>query len=104
MIRQRLVDANPAVTDYQRELAASLNLIGHTQGDIGQTDEALQSLEKGRAIAQKLVDVHPARNEFYSALGYIYNAMGLLQWRTGHMKEALQGARGRAATLAEARR
>ncbi len=56
---QKLADANPADTEYQRDLAKSYNSIGFVLDEIGKTDEGLKALDSALAIRQKLADANP---------------------------------------------
>ena len=58
-ILQKLADANPADTEYQRDLAKSYNSIGFVLDEIGKTDEGLKALDSALAIRQKLADANP---------------------------------------------
>ena len=63
-IRQKLADANPAVTEFQSDLAASHNNIGILLSETGKPAEALKAYESARAIRQKLADANPAVTQF----------------------------------------
>ncbi len=56
MIEQKLVDANPAVTQFQQSLAGSYINIGILQREAGNTGEALASFRTALAIQQRLAD------------------------------------------------
>ena len=59
-ISQKLAEANPAVTQFQSDLAQSHNDIGFLHQESGHLAVALASLEQARAILQKLADANPA--------------------------------------------
>ena len=59
-IRQKLVDDNPAVTDFRLYVADSHNGIGIVQSDRGKPVEAMESYGRALAIYRKLADDNPA--------------------------------------------
>ena len=67
-IRQKLADANPAVTEFQSDLAWSHNNIGTLLSQTGKPAEALAAYRKALAIRQKLADANPAVTQFQSDL------------------------------------
>ena len=93
-IRQRLADTNPASTQFQSELARSLNSIAIVESATGHSKEGLQKFEHARLIRQKLVDANPAVTEFQCDLATSHFNVGHLLRTTGQPKEALQAPRG----------
>lgn len=89
VIRQRLADANPEVTQFQNDLAASYHDIGSIHRASGQATEALESYARARAICQKLADADPSDTQFQSGLAQSHNDIGYVQQETGHLAEAL---------------
>jgi serine/threonine-protein kinase len=77
-IQQKLADANPAVTEFQRGLATNYNVIGIVQVGMGKPEEALTAFRKTLAIQQKLADANPAVAEFQFDLSHTHNNIGLL--------------------------
>ena len=58
-IRQALADANPHVTQFQRDLAISLSGIGHLRQVEGQAAEAAEAYRKALAILERLPQLPP---------------------------------------------
>jgi tetratricopeptide (TPR) repeat protein len=88
-VRQKLADANPAVTAFQRDLAQSLFHIGHVLQDTGKLPEALKAYQRALAIRQKLADASPAVTEFQRDLALSHSNIGDMLSRTGKPAEAL---------------
>ena len=65
-IRQKLADANPAVTEFQRDLAAATTASAALLRRHGKPAEAAEVVE-ALAIRQKLADDNPAVTEFQRA-------------------------------------
>ncbi len=63
-IRQKLAEANPAVTEFRRDLATSYNSIGGILDATGKTDEAMKVLNSALTIRQKLAEANPTVVEF----------------------------------------
>ena len=63
-IRQKLADANPAITEFQSNMAQSHADMGWLLVMTGKPTEALVSYRKALAIRQKLVDANPAVTMF----------------------------------------
>jgi len=64
----RLADGNPAVTQFQNDLARTHNSICILQWQAGKPAEALESCRRAQVIFQKLADESPAVSEFQSGL------------------------------------
>jgi tetratricopeptide (TPR) repeat protein len=82
-IRQKLTDANPAVSAFQSELATSHYNSGVVLYEMGNMAAALQAYQKALAIQQKLADANPAVTDFQRDLatnqieiGYVLLQMG----------------------------
>ncbi len=71
-----LADANPAVAEYQRDLASSHYGIGLLLGQTGRPNESLAAFEQARAIQQKLADANPSVTQFQSQLAMSYTGIG----------------------------
>ncbi len=67
-IRQKLVNANPDVADYQIDLARSLNNIAVLLIATGKTAEALKASQAALAIRQKLADASPSASQLQAEL------------------------------------
>ena len=89
-IREKLSDANPAVTDFQYGLAVSQVNVGNLLRTTGRYDEALRGTEQAREIQQRLVDTNPNVTEFVNYLAEIHNNIGVAQGQTGHPDDALR--------------
>jgi tetratricopeptide (TPR) repeat protein len=88
-IRQKLADANPAVTQFPCDVAASHHNIGLSLRHTGKPEEALTEYRKALAIRQKLVDANPAVTEFQQRLAYGHANIGTLLAGTGRPAEAM---------------
>jgi serine/threonine-protein kinase len=89
-IFQKLADANPAVTDSQKNLADSHYNIGRLLSATGKPAEALQAYESALAIRQKLADANPAVTRFQIDLAASHKNIGLLLSDIGKPAEALK--------------
>jgi tetratricopeptide (TPR) repeat protein len=89
-IRQKLVEANPAVTGFQSELALSHYNVAHVLLETGKPAEALKEYQKAVDIQQRLADAYPAVLEFQSYLTLSHYDIGWLLAKTGKPAEALQ--------------
>jgi serine/threonine-protein kinase len=90
---QRLVDANPSVTEFQTNLAAGQVKIGNLLRETGQPADALKSLEAALAIQQKLAEANPSVSTFQRELAVGLNDIGILLWDTGKPADALKSYR-----------
>jgi serine/threonine-protein kinase len=88
-IQQQLADANPAVPEFQRDLADLHNTIGIDLQMTGKPEEALTAWRKALAIQQKLADANPAVTDFQHQLGMIHHNIGMLLSLTGRWEEAM---------------
>jgi serine/threonine protein kinase/tetratricopeptide (TPR) repeat protein len=89
-IRQKLADANPAVTEFHRDLATN----HHSIGDVllwqtGSLGEAMVSYRKALTIRQKLADASPAAAGLQRDLATTHNSIGSLLRSTAKPEEAL---------------
>jgi serine/threonine-protein kinase len=89
VIQQKLADANPTVTDFQRDLAKTHQRIGVVLWRSGKLDESLESSRQALAIQQKLADASPAVADFQLDLAKTHNNLGVLLWERGRPEEAL---------------
>jgi tetratricopeptide (TPR) repeat protein len=87
---QKLVDANPAGTRFQSDLAWSHSNIGTLLAQTGELVEALKAYEKARDLREKLVDANPAVTEFQSALAGSHYRIGEVLQQTGELVKALK--------------
>src|SRR5262249_29483846 len=88
-IRQKLVKDNPAVTEYQNDLAVMLHNMGALLEEEGKRGEALKVYTQAREILQKLVKSHPAVPKYQKDLALTLINMGSLRRQMQQPKEAL---------------
>ncbi len=74
---QKLVDDNPAVTEFRSMLAGSQGSFGWLLSSTGKPAEGEAEFRKSLALRQKLADDHPAVTEFRSGLAYSHNDLGV---------------------------
>jgi tetratricopeptide (TPR) repeat protein len=89
-VRQKLADANPAVTEFQKDVANSHYNIGNVLDELGRPAEGLQEYQKALAIRQKLAVANPADTALQFNLGYSHNNIGFVLLRSGKPSEALK--------------
>jgi tetratricopeptide (TPR) repeat protein len=87
-IQQKLVDATPAVTEFQLPLAYSHYNIAVVLSRTGKAAEALKGFQKGLEIMQKLADANPAVPNFQNDLAFGHNQIGRLHAREKRLNEA----------------
>ena len=87
-IRQKLADANPAVTEFQAHLAMSHTNIGILLKETGKPAEALASFKAALAIQQRLADANPTVTEFQIDLANTHLETGDVLRLTGQPAEA----------------
>jgi serine/threonine protein kinase/tetratricopeptide (TPR) repeat protein len=93
-IWQQLADANPAVVDYQRDLAHSYNEVGLLlMMHLGRPEEALTGLRKALAIFQKLADADRAVINFQFGLAINHDVIGWCLLNLGKPVEAAEADR-----------
>jgi tetratricopeptide (TPR) repeat protein len=88
-IRQKLLDANPAIPAFQSQLVGSHLNIGNLLRDTGQPAEALNEYQKALAIARQLADGNPAVARFQSDLAGSRLSIGYVLSQRGKSAEAL---------------
>jgi serine/threonine-protein kinase len=88
-IRKRLVDTNPGVAEFRRDLATSDSETGNLLHQTGRTSEALASYERARAAFRQLADTHPNLAHVRIGLAETHNRLGLLLTQTGQTSAAL---------------
>ena len=89
-IFQKLADANPTVTEFQRSLAISHNDTGNLLMATGQPAAALLAYESAFALYQKLGDENPTVTEFQRYPAASRGNMRILLRGTGQPAEALK--------------
>jgi tetratricopeptide (TPR) repeat protein len=88
-IQQKLVDANPAVTDFQRLLARTHDRIGWFLLTMGRPVEGVEASRKASDIMQKLIDANPANSLFQAILANSQTNIGRGLDRQKRLAEAL---------------
>jgi serine/threonine-protein kinase len=92
--RERLADANPSVSAFQRDLAITHNNIAILLRDTGKPADALKSHKAALAIRTKLADANPSVTAFQLHLANSHNNIGILLSETGKPADALKSYRG----------
>ncbi|MDN2579937.1 tetratricopeptide repeat protein [Aquibium sp. ELW1220] len=90
---ERLVDIDPANTDWQRDLFVSLTRIGDAERRLGNGDAALNAHRKGLAIAEALNLRDPANPEWQRDLSVSLTKIGDVELRLGNGDAALDAYR-----------
>ena len=93
-IRRKLVDDNPADTEFRNRLAVSHNNLGILLSQTGKPSEAEAEYREALAIRRKLADDNPAVTDFRSGLAQSHNSLGSLLAETGKLAEAEAEFRG----------
>jgi tetratricopeptide (TPR) repeat protein len=89
-IEQKLADANPTVTAFQKVLAESLNNIGNLLSETGRLADALKAHESALTIQQKLAKANPSVTEYQRGLAGSHNNIGNRLSATGKPADALK--------------
>jgi tetratricopeptide (TPR) repeat protein len=89
-INQKLVDANPNVTEFQQELASNYSNLGFCQFSAGHPAEALESLQRCMTLLKNLVNDNPPVTRFQSNLALIYSNIAGLHSASGQFPAALE--------------
>ena len=87
MLWQSLRQAEPANTEYQRELANTYNLIAVLHDQRGRLGESLQAHEQAFALRRALVAAHPDDPSFRNALASSLNNLGVLLNKTSTQQQ-----------------
>ena len=77
-LRQKIVDENSAVTEFQNRLAGSHNALGVLLGQTGRPALAEAEYRAALAIQQKLADENPTVTDFRGRLAQSHNSFGSL--------------------------
>jgi tetratricopeptide (TPR) repeat protein len=93
VLRQRLADANPAATAFQRDLAQGHHNIGFVLMQTGKPAEGLAAYREALAIQQRLADANPAVADFQSDLAQTHHTMGYALAQLGKPADALAAYR-----------
>ena len=94
-----LADANPSVTEFQRDLAGSDSNIGFLLIQTRKPDEALKFFQAALAIGAKLADANPSVTRFQSDLATAYLNLGSALAETGAPADGLNSYRAALAIL-----
>ena len=82
-IQEHCLRENPAVTEFQGDLAESHYSIGNLLQETGKPAEALAAYEQARAIQERLARENPTVTKFQSDLATSHNNIGDLLSETG---------------------
>src|SRR5262249_27665835 len=98
-ILQKLADANPAITDFQSNLANTHLEMGDVLRLTGQPAEARASYEEALAIIDRLIKVQPAFADLLQVfLVFGLKGLGATQWTAGQAADAVASWRRAVAT------
>jgi eukaryotic-like serine/threonine-protein kinase len=86
---EKLANANPYASQFQRDLAVGYVNIGNILSVTDKPAEAMKAYESALAIRRKLADANPSVSQFKSDLADCHNNMSLLLRSTGKLAEAL---------------
>ena len=92
-ITQKLVKANPSITEFQRVLATSQAYVGDLLTRMGKRTEALAAYGVLRGILQKLADANPSVAEFQRMLADSVLRIGSFRQADGHVADAVEAYR-----------
>jgi hypothetical protein len=87
-IVQKLVDANPAVSNFQRDLADCHRCIGWLHALQKQFGEAFTALDRAVALCEKLTRDTPTNVDYTVCLGSSHACRGVARVRAGQPAEA----------------
>jgi tetratricopeptide (TPR) repeat protein len=90
---ERLVEIDPANSEWQRDLSVSLNRTSDVELRLGNGDAALDACRKGLAIAEALARRDPANTEWQRNLSVSLNKIGDVELRLGKGDAALDAYR-----------
>ena len=93
VILQKLANANPTVTLFQSDLAASHHAIGLLLSETGKPAEAMKAFESALAIQKALADANPTVILFQTELGLTHNNLGVLLDLLGRPGRRIEGLR-----------
>ena len=88
-ISQKLAAANPTVSEFQLEVAASHGNLGKMQNASGRLTEAMQSHQAARGIFERLANANPEVTGFQSELASCHTNIGNALMNAGKPAEAL---------------
>jgi eukaryotic-like serine/threonine-protein kinase len=86
-LRQQLATANPAVTDYQSEVAQTCLAVATLQAGAGQADAAATSFQNGIQRQRAAVAAAPQVAEYSRLLGRLLTGQGQVQRQLGKPSE-----------------
>ena len=89
VIYETLARENPSVTQFQSRLAMCFNNIGNEYYHLGQTAEALASLEQSCDIEDRLALANPMATDFQSERATSHYNISIILHATGQPAEAL---------------
>jgi serine/threonine-protein kinase len=92
-IREKLVNANPNVTDFQYELSHDHQMMGWALKRVGKLTDALAACERAIAILQRLADADPEVFKWQSDLALDLSYVGSLASEVGRTAEGVTSLR-----------
>jgi serine/threonine-protein kinase len=92
-IMQKLVDANPNVTDFQSELSDTHHYVGWALKETGKPAEAQAAFERAITVVQKLADADPHVARWQNRLATNLSYIGSLTREAGRTAEAVASYR-----------
>ncbi len=98
---ERLVDIDPANTEWQRDLSVSLNKLGDVELRLGNGDAALDACRKGLAIREMLALRDSTNTDWQRDLSVSLNRIGDVELRLGN-GDAARDAFRKGLAIAEA--
>ena len=87
-LAKSLADANPKLTQFQRDLGISFNNLGKVTQQRGQPKAALDFFQKGLDVSQRLADADPKNAQAQRDLGVSLGYLGSASLQLGQMKAA----------------
>jgi non-specific serine/threonine protein kinase/serine/threonine-protein kinase len=88
-LNQALVQAEPANSKYESQLASSYDLLASVLRDYGDSPGALRYSRDAAAVMERLVSLHPENREWRASQANMYQTLGTNLSRVGRYAEAL---------------
>ncbi len=88
-IMESLTALDPANSDWQRDLSASLHHIGHIYQSQGCLPDALAEFQAGKRIMESLTALDPANSDWQRELSISHHNIGRIYRSQGSLPEAL---------------
>ena len=101
-IEQKLVDDNPAVTEYRKNLSYVLNNLVNVVRSLGRAAEARDGYDRAISLKEQLVRDNPTATEYRFALAESLRRRGMAQGDMGAAAAAAADARCAAGSVRHA--